>query len=47
MYLVNDKRVTKNKFLHLELIQWLKGKKYNCSLTDRTKNNNFRHTAYL
>ena len=40
MYFVDNKRVTRDKFLHLGHIQWLKGRKYNCSQTNRTKNNN-------
>lgn len=47
MYFVNNKRVSRSKFLHLEHIQWLRGGKYSNSLTSRTKSNNFRHTATL
>lgn len=47
MYFVNNKRVTRDKFLHLEHIQWLRGGKYNTSQTTRTASNNFRHTSNL
>jgi len=47
MYFVDNKRVKRNKFIHLETLQFLRGCKYNSNLTSRTKNNNFKHTANL
>jgi len=46
-YIVDDKEVSRSKFLHLEHLQWLKGNKYNSSITTSLKNGNFKHSAHL
>ena len=47
MFFIDKKRVTRNNFLYIEHIQWLKGGKYSNSLTTLTRTGNFRHTASL
>lgn len=46
-YIVDKKEVSRNKFLHLEHIQQLKGRKYNSSFTITLENGNFKHSASL
>lgn len=47
MYFVENKRVSRNKFLHLEHLQMLRGGKYNTSFTEKTASGNFKHVASL
>lgn len=47
MFFVDNKRVNRNKYLHLEHLQYLRGCHYSNSVTAITKSGNFRHSATL